>query len=87
MHHFGFIPWVDGVFFLTVLPWSTLLVPQILELSLIHNAKCIMLNDFAKPKASSKSSEYDISLCIHNYALCINEWYELSKKTSIGGEQ
>ncbi len=46
-----------------------------------------MQNDFAKPKASSKSSEYDISLCIHNYALCINEWYELLKKTSIVAEQ
>ena len=45
-----------------------------------------MLNDFAKPKALSKSSEYDISVCIHHYALCINEWYELSKKASIGAE-
>ncbi len=45
-----------------------------------------MLNGFAKPKGSSKSPEYDISLCIHNYALCMNEWYELSKKTSIEAE-
>ncbi len=45
-----------------------------------------MHNAFAKPKALSKSSEYDISLCIYNYTLCINEWYALSNKTSIGAE-
>ena len=71
---------------LTVQPWSVLLFPQILEISLIHNAEFIMLNDFAKLKALSTSSEYNISLCIHNYALCINEWYDLSNKTSIGAE-
>ncbi len=43
-----------------------------------------MLNDFAKPKALSPFSEYDISLCIHNYVLCINEWFELSKKQAYG---
>ena len=49
-------------------------VSQILEISLIHNAEFIMLNDFAKPKELSKISEYDISLCIHNYALCIHKY-------------
>ena len=58
---------------ITVQPRSTLLVFQILEISLIHNAEFIMLNDFAKPTDEAKFSEYDISLCIHQYALCINE--------------
>ena len=67
----------------TVQPWCTPQVPQILEISLINYAECIMLNHFAKPKALSQSSEYDISLCIHNYAL--TNGMSL-KKTSIGAE-
>ncbi len=57
----------------TIQPQSMAPFPQKLEISLIHNAEFIMLNDFAKPTDEAKFSEYDISLCIHQYALCINE--------------
>ena len=45
----------------TVQRLSTFLFHKLFEISLIHNAEFIMLNDFARPKESFKSSEYFIS--------------------------
>ncbi len=59
-------------FFVTMQPWRTLQIPQIIEFSLIHNAEFIMLNDLAKPNVSSKFSEYmtfHYAFIIMHYAL------------------
>ena len=69
---------------ITVQPRSTLLVFQILEISLIHNAEFIMLNDFAKPKALSPFSEYDISLCIHNLYYALTNGLSFRKNKRMG---
>ena len=63
----------------TIQSQSMILFPKMLEISSIHNAEFIMLNDFAKPKETSKLSQYCIPLCIMHSSLCMNECFELSK--------